>query len=160
MEALKHNFLLRGFFNRRGYEDSADLTKHEIPQLPMVAVSRNFTYEAAKIFDKPETAKLKGEKALNEAGNFLETNSFGLAVVAVHTDMKGDTEKNRLLTEARAMVVRDYLVQHFKLDDTRIKTMGQGKSADANALGGGVELLIYPPGTNSPGRQRAPASKH
>jgi phospholipid/cholesterol/gamma-HCH transport system substrate-binding protein len=160
MEALKHNFLLRGFFNRRGYEDSADLTKHEIPQLPMVAVSRNFTYEAAKIFDKPETAKLKGEKALNEAGNFLETNSFGLAVVAVHTDMKGDTEKNRLLTEARAMVVRDYLVQHFKLDDTRIKTMGQGKSADANAPGGGVELLIYPPGTNSPGRQRAPASKH
>ena len=160
MEALKHNFLLRGFFNRRGYEDSADLTKHEIPQLPTVAVSRNFTYEAAKIFDKPETAKLKSGKALNEAGKFLETNSFGLAVVAVYTDMKGDTEKNRLLTEARAMVVRDYLVQNFKLDDTRIKTMGQGKSADVNAPGGGVELLVYPPGTNSPENQRAPSSKH
>ena len=82
MEALKHNFLLRGFFNKRGYEDSADLTKHEIPQLPAAAVSKTFTYEAAKLFDKPDTAKLKSAKALNEAGKFLETNAFGLAVVS------------------------------------------------------------------------------
>jgi phospholipid/cholesterol/gamma-HCH transport system substrate-binding protein len=160
MEALKHNFLLRGFFNKRGYEDSADLTKHEIQQLPATSVSKNFTYEAAKLFDKPDTAKLKSPKALNEAGKFLETNAFGLAVVRAFTDMKGDTEKNRILTEARAMVVRDYLVQNFKLDDTRIKTIGQGKSAGANAPGGGVEILVYPTGTNPPNAQRALSSKH
>jgi len=57
------------------------------------------------------------------------------------------------------MVVRDYLVQNFKLDDTRIKTIGQGKSADANAAGGGVEILIYPAGTNPPDTQRALSSK-
>jgi phospholipid/cholesterol/gamma-HCH transport system substrate-binding protein len=159
MEALKHNFLLRGFFNRRGYEDSADLTKHEIAQLPATSVSKDFTYEAAKLFDKPDTAKLKSAKALTEAGKFLEVNAFGLAVVSVYTDMKGDTEKNRLLTEARAMVVRDYLVQNFKLDDTRIKTLGQGKSPNANAPGGGVEILIYPAGTNPPDAQRAVSSK-
>jgi len=159
MEALKHNFLLRGFFNRRGYENSADLTKHQIPQLPAAAVGKNFTYEASKLFDNPETAKLKSAKTLNEAGKFLEANGFGLAVVTAYTDMKGDTEKNRLLTEARAMVVRDYLVQHFKLDDTRIKTMGQGKSAYANAPGGGVEILVYPSGTNPPDAQRALSSK-
>ena len=34
MEALKHNFLLRGFFKKRGYEDSEELTKHAIAQLP------------------------------------------------------------------------------------------------------------------------------
>ncbi len=28
MEALKHNFLLRGFFKKRGYEDSDELGKH------------------------------------------------------------------------------------------------------------------------------------
>ena len=159
MEALKHNFLLRGFFNRRGYEDSADLTKHEIPQLPAAPVSKNYTYEAAKLFDKPDSAKLKSAKAVNEAGKFLETNAFGLAVVTAYTDMKGDTEKNRLLTEARAMVVRDYLVQHFKLDDTRIKTIGQGKSSDANAIGGGVEILVYPAGTKPPDVQRGLSSK-
>jgi hypothetical protein len=83
---------------------------------------------------------------------------FGLAVVAGHTDMKGDTEKNRVLTEARAMVVRDYLVQNFKLDDTRIKTIGQGEAADAN-MSGGVEILIYPTGTSLPHAQPAPRSK-
>lgn len=159
MEALKHNFLLRGFFNKRGYEDSADLTKHEIPQLPAAAITKSFTYQAAKLFDKPDTAKLKSAKALNEAGKFLETNAFGLAVVSAYKDMKGDTEKNRLLTEARAMVVRDYLVQNFKLDDTRIKTIGQGKSAYANVPGGGVEILVYPAGTNPPDIPRALSSK-
>lgn len=127
MEALKHNFLLRGFFNRRGYEDSVDRAKHAIRQLPAAQVSRNFTYEASKLFDNPDAAKLKSAKAVNEAGKFPETNPFGLAVVAVYADMKGDTERNRLLTEARVMVIRDYLVQNFKLDDTRIKTIGQGK---------------------------------
>jgi len=34
MEALKHNILIRGFFKKRGYEDSEELTKHEIPKLP------------------------------------------------------------------------------------------------------------------------------
>jgi phospholipid/cholesterol/gamma-HCH transport system substrate-binding protein len=159
MEALKHNFLLRGFFNKRGYENSADLTKHQIPQLPAVAVSKNFTYEAGKLFDKADTAKLKNAKALNEAGKFLETNAFGLTVVSAYKDMKGDTERNRLLTEARAMVVRNYLVQNFRLDDTRIKTMGQGKSAHANVPGGGVEILVYPSGTNPPDRQPALSSK-
>ena len=34
MSALKHNLLLRGFLNRRGYEDSSRLTEHEIAELP------------------------------------------------------------------------------------------------------------------------------
>jgi phospholipid/cholesterol/gamma-HCH transport system substrate-binding protein len=147
MEAMKHNFLLRGFFNKRGYEDSAEIKAHEIPQLPATPVAKQFDYDAKKIFDKPGTAKLKDDKALNEAGNYLQGNPFGLAVVAAYTDEKGDTEKDRTLTEARAMVVRDYLVQNFKLDDTRIKTIGLGKSVQANS--GKVEILIYAAGTNA-----------
>jgi len=38
----------------------------------------------------------------------LQSNPFGLAVVVAYTDMKGDTEKDRLLTEARSMVARDW----------------------------------------------------
>ena len=33
MEAMKHNFLLRGYFKSRGYEDSAELAKNEIDRL-------------------------------------------------------------------------------------------------------------------------------
>src|SRR5438876_1375873 len=148
MQALKHNFFLRGFFKERGYESAADLKKNEISQLPDKPVEKKFSYEAKKLFDKPDTAKLKSEKALNDMGGFLQSNRFGVAVIAASTDMKGDTEKDRLLTEARAMVVRDYLVRNFKLDDTRIKTIGVGKS-DKAAEGGSVDVLIYAEGTTA-----------
>ena len=42
-----------------------------------------------------------------------------------------------------AMVVREYLVENFKFDDTRLKTTGLGKTADATN-GGQVEILVYP----------------
>jgi phospholipid/cholesterol/gamma-HCH transport system substrate-binding protein len=156
MEALKHNFFLRGFFNKRGYEDSTDLSKHEISQLPAKPVDRKFTYDAGKIFERPDTAKLKNGKPLKDAGEFLQSNPPGLVVVAASTDMKGDTEKDRLLTQARAMVVRDYLVQNFKCDDTRIKTIGLGKSAETSD-GGRVEILIYSAGADSSTRASQPA---
>src|SRR5207237_6135114 len=107
MEALKHNFFLRGFFKERGFESSADLKKNEISQLPDKPVSKKFAYEAKKVFDKPDTAKLKNEKNLNDAGDYLQNNRFGVAVVAAYTDMKGDTQTDRLLREARAMLGRD-----------------------------------------------------
>ncbi len=46
------------------------------------------------------------------------------------------------------MVARDYLVKNFKLQDTKIKTIGLGKS-DKAPEGGSVEILIYPEGTVS-----------
>ena len=36
MEALKHNFFVRGYFKNRGYEDSAELAKDEIQACPRV----------------------------------------------------------------------------------------------------------------------------
>jgi len=124
MEALKHNFLLRGFFRNRGYEDTADLKKYEISRLPSANYSKRFVYDGAKIFNKPDSAKLKNQKALDDAGKFLEDNPFGLAVVVGYTSMKGDADKDRALTEARSLVVREYLAQHFKLDDNESRPWG------------------------------------
>src|SRR5690349_16113530 len=87
-------------------------------------------YDGAKLFSKPESAKLKNQKLLDEAGRYLQDNPFGLAVVAGYMGMKGDTDKDRQVAEGRTMVVRDYLAQHFKFDDTRLKTIGIGKSAE------------------------------
>jgi phospholipid/cholesterol/gamma-HCH transport system substrate-binding protein len=148
MEALKHNFFLRGFFKQRGYQSAEELKKNEISELPDKPVVKKFEYEAKKVFDKSDTAKLKDEKTLDDAGKYLETNSFGVAVVAAAADMKGDSEKDRELTEARAMVVRDYLVKHFRFQDTRLKTIGIGKSNRAPE-GGNVVVLIYPEGTST-----------
>lgn len=142
MEALKQNFLLRGFFKKRGYNDASELTKHAISKLPAQPRLKEFQYDAAKIFDKPDNAKLKNKKPLEEAGKFLAANKFGLAVVAAN-EMTGDTDKDRVLTQARAKVVRDYLVENFKLDDTRIKTIGLGKSKNAGDTSR-LQILVYP----------------
>ena len=158
MEALKHNFFLRGFFKERGYESAADLKKNEISQLPDKSPAKQFTYEAKKVFDKPDAAKLKDAKTLNDAGNYLQSNPFDLAVVVAYTDMKGDTEKDRLLTEARSMVARDYLVKNFKLQDTKIKTIGLGKS-DKAPNGGSIEILIYQEGATAAQNSSNPPSQ-
>ncbi len=142
-EALKHNFLLRGFFHNRGYEDDAELKRNAIAQLPPSSPSQRFAYPATKLFDKPDSAKIRNTKMLDATGKYLEQNPYGLAVVAASADMKGDSEKERETTQARAAVVRDYLAEHFKLDDTRIKVIGLGKS-DSAPEGGSVEVLIYP----------------
>ena len=94
MEALKHNFFLRGYFKNRGYEDSAELAKYEIEKLPPSTATKQFTYSAKQLFDKQDSAKLKNQKSLNAGGEFLANNLFGFAVIVVSAGMEGDTQKD------------------------------------------------------------------
>jgi phospholipid/cholesterol/gamma-HCH transport system substrate-binding protein len=152
MEALKHNFFVRGYFKNRGYEDSEDLAQNEIERLPQGTSIKEFTYSAKQLFDKQDSAKLKNQKSLNGGGDFLANNQFGFAVVVVSAGMEGDTQKDLVLTEARAMVVREYLVENFGFDDSQLKTLGLGKQTVANSdTGWGkVQIVIYPTGTEIP----------
>ncbi|HEY1947957.1 MAG TPA: MlaD family protein [Bryobacteraceae bacterium] len=145
LEALKGNFLLRGFFNKRGYVDSSELKKHELAALPAARPVKTFTFEPKEIFDKAESAKLKNKKALDEVGAYLEKAKFGLAVVVSSASLKGDTDKMLTLTQAQTTVIRNYLVQNFRLDDTRIKTRGLGKSEDLGPAAA-VEIRVYAAG--------------
>src|SRR5271155_3567967 len=152
MEALKHNFFVRGYFKNRGYEDSAELAKYEVERLPQGTPVKEFTYPAKQLFDKQDSAKLKNQKSLNAGGEFLANNQFGFAVIVASAGMEGDTQKDLVLTQARAMVVREYLVENFGFDDSQLKTLGLGKQTDAKADAGwgSVQILIYPTGTETP----------
>ncbi len=77
MGALKQNFLLRGYFKNRGYEDSADLAKNAVGRLPKGTPMKEFTYSAQQLFDKHDSAKLKNQKSLNSGGEFL-ANEMGV----------------------------------------------------------------------------------
>ena len=147
MEALKHNFFLRGFFKGRGYQDENELKKHEISRLPAEQPAKTFNYDAKQIFSKPDAAKLKNQKSLNEAGQYLQDNKFGMAVVAAYAGATGDTDKDRELSEAQSMVIRDYLAKTFKFDDTRVKTIGLGKAKDP-ADASKIEIMVYPAAAN------------
>jgi phospholipid/cholesterol/gamma-HCH transport system substrate-binding protein len=158
MEALKHNFFLSGYFKKRGYEDSSALTANRIGRLPEGTPLKVFTYTAKQLFDSRDSAKMKNHKSLDAGGNFLAQNQFGVAVVMVSTGMDGDTKKDLLLTEARAMVVREYLVENFGFDDSQLKTLGMGKQAGANldADWGSIQILIFPAGTEIPTEKPVP----
>jgi hypothetical protein len=158
MEAMKHNFFLRGFYKKRGYEDSTELTQNEVERLPQGTPIKEFTYPAKQLFDKQDTAKLKNQKSLNASGEFLANNQFAFAVIVSSAGMEGDSQKDLVLTEARAAVVREYLVEHFGFDDSQLKTLGEGKGQDSNSNGGWgtVRILIYPAGTEIPPNKQTP----
>ena len=67
-----------------------------------------------------------------EIGQFLQQQPFGLAVIAASTGMKGDSQKDKLLTEAQALVVQGYLVKsrirrHSSEDDRSGKEQQHGR---------------------------------
>jgi phospholipid/cholesterol/gamma-HCH transport system substrate-binding protein len=160
MDALKHSFFVRGYFKNRGYDDAAELVKYEIERLPPRTPMREFTYPAKHLFDKHNTAKLKNQKSLNAGGEFLASSDFGFAVVVASAGTEGDTQKDLVLSEARAMVVREYLVENFGFDDSQVKTLGLGKQMDGNSEGGWgtVQILIYPAGTAMPPKKATQAA--
>jgi phospholipid/cholesterol/gamma-HCH transport system substrate-binding protein len=159
MEALKHNFFLSGYYKRRGYEDSSELAANKISGLPQSSPVKIFTYTAKQLFDGRASAKMTDQKTLKAAGDFLAQTQFGLAVIEVSTGMDGDTQKDLVLTEARAMVIREYLVENFGFDDSQLKTLGMGKQTGANleADWGSIQILIYPTGTEIPVDKQATA---
>ena len=153
MEALKHNFLLKGYFKNRGYEDSSDLGKDAIESAPQVPTAQDFTLQAKDLFDKQDSAKLKGQRALNPAGQYLAANDFGVAVIEVSAGKTGSTDADKTLAEGRALVLREYyIVQHFGFDDSKLKTIALGKQTDETSKDnwGLVKILVYPPGTPIP----------
>jgi outer membrane protein OmpA-like peptidoglycan-associated protein len=121
--------------------DSDELKKHQISELPP-GPSKTFDYQAKAVFDKANSAKLKDQKMFDGAGDYLQSRKFDLAVVASSAGVKGDSERDRTLNEARTMVVRNYLVQNFRLDDTRIRILGTGKNKQLGE-NGKVQIVVY-----------------
>ena len=72
--------------------------------------------------------------------------------MAVYSSMEGDAAKDLVLSQGRALVVREYLVENFGFNDRRIKTLGMGKKTGTSpATGwGAIQILIYPVGTEMP----------
>jgi phospholipid/cholesterol/gamma-HCH transport system substrate-binding protein len=144
MEALKHNFFLRGFFKHRGYYDSSEVTRYAVAKLPDREPSKKFVFNGKELFHSSDTAKLSNEKRLGEVGSFLESSPFGLVVVAADTGTMGSKEDNLKLSQARAAVVRQYLAKKFKVDDSRIKTLGIGEVGPSSDQNGAVTINVYP----------------
>lgn len=126
MEALKRNFLLRGFFNRRGFFDLAQispadyrqgvLTKDSDRRVVRVWGRSEMLFEPEP--DRPETERLTDlGKMWADAGiaPYLEHVADGI-VMAEGYAQGGAPDEQFLRSRARASLVREYLITRFGLD--------------------------------------------
>ena len=152
-EALKRNFLFRGYFNRRGYFDlhelSVDQYRHGVLETRDRRVLRIWV-GAAVLFERDA----KGKERLSEGGQARLDSAMSQFVryprnspLVVEGYAQGATNDQRfLLSRQRAQLVRDYLVAKFALDTNFVASMPMGQEAVGSPDGNrwdGVALALF-----------------
>jgi outer membrane protein OmpA-like peptidoglycan-associated protein len=79
---------------------------------------------------KPNSAELLEEykSKLNEAGELLKKHESVTITIEGHTASTGNPDFEMKLSEERAGAVRDYLVNNFGIETSRIKVIGYGST--------------------------------
>ena len=126
MEAMKHNFLLRGFFKKRGYFDLAQMSPAEYRQGALTKGSDRRvvrTWGRADLLFEADPDH-QGNERLTAPGNawvdsaiapYLEHVASGIVIVEGYSQ-RGTRDEQYLRSRARAGIVRDYLIAKFHLD--------------------------------------------
>ncbi len=125
-EALKHNFLLRGFFRKRGYYTLTALSPDMYRKDPLFAAQNTDRawLPADQLFHPDshgvEELTSPGRSALRAAfGNYGQRVFQGPVVVEGYSD--SEIVSDRLaVSRTRAIVVRNYLQSSFHLDTGRL----------------------------------------
>src|SRR5690349_13664880 len=125
-EALKHNFLLRGFFRKRGYYTLTALSPDMYRKDPLFAAQNaDRAFLSADQLFRPDSHGVEeltsqGRSALNAAlGTYGQRIFQGPIVVEGYSDC--EIASDRLaVSRGRAILVRDYLQSHFHLDTGKL----------------------------------------
>lgn len=158
MDALKRNFLLRGFFNRRGYFDLAQVSPADYRQGTLTKGSDRRlirVWGRADLMFEPEPDR-PGEERLTEPGKawvdaavapYLEHVASGIVIVEGYAQ-QGARDEQFLRSRTRASMVRDHLIGKFHLDPQA--TAAMPLSADSTGSPGkspwdGVALAVILP---------------
>jgi phospholipid/cholesterol/gamma-HCH transport system substrate-binding protein len=125
-EALKHNFLVRGFFKKRGYYSLGDLSPEQYRRDPVFTrvsngrlwLSGSLLFEDGSNGDQMLSARGKQilNAALEEYGDSIIANPV---VIEGYSDGQIPTDQARL-SRARAMAIRHYLQSRFQLDEKNV----------------------------------------
>lgn len=77
-----------------------------------------------------DAPKPGSEEILNDLADYLITrkNGFNSFIIEGHTDSTGDGSYNLLLSQRRAARIKAIIVQKYKLDPRKIKSIGYGES--------------------------------
>jgi phospholipid/cholesterol/gamma-HCH transport system substrate-binding protein len=139
-EALKHNFLLRGFFRKRGYYTLTALSPDTYRKDPIFAAQNTDRawLPADQLFhpDSHSVEELtsQGRSALSTTfGNYGQRIFQGPVVVEGYSD--SEIVSDRLaVSRTRALLVRNYLQSHFHLDTGRLGAVAlENRTPDRSA---------------------------
>jgi len=125
-EALKHGFLFRGFFKRRGYYSLARLApdRYRLDKVFTNPGNPRVWIEAAELFEpkqgEGETLSREGRTRIDAAVAQLGDRVIGGAVVVEGYAVSGAPGDQLSLSRGRAILVRDYLHARYQLDDQNI----------------------------------------
>ena len=156
MEALKHNFLVRGFFNDRGFFNLAALSPAEYRA---GALTRKGARRTVRIWlgapvlfesdpEKPDSERLTddGKVRLDSAmATFLDQVPSAALIVEGHAQT-GTKDEQYLRSRLRSSTVRGYLIGKFQLDPLMTGIMPLGRDSEGSPDGApwdGVALAVF-----------------
>jgi phospholipid/cholesterol/gamma-HCH transport system substrate-binding protein len=152
-EALKHNFLFRGFFNRRGYFDLSDVSVQQYRQGMLEAAGRvplRIWLGTPVVFGRDANGKevLTGDgraridSAMSQFVRYPKTSP--LVVEGYAQEPTGDAQF--LMSRGRAELARDYIIERFGLDPRSVAVMAMGAQAPNSPTGDtwdGIALTLF-----------------
>lgn len=154
-EALKRNFLVRGFFERRGYFDLQDVTVAQYREGALKGRDRRvlriwlasgvlFERDAAGAEQLSAGGMARLDSAMSQFVRYAQGNPF--VVEGYAQAPTGDARY--LISRARAEIVREYLMGRFGLDPVSVTTMPMGDEAEDSPAGDhwdGIGLAVFVP---------------
>jgi phospholipid/cholesterol/gamma-HCH transport system substrate-binding protein len=158
MEALKHNFLFRGFFKGRGYFDLAAISPAEYRKgllskggdrrVLRIWLRADLVFEPDEGHAGAERLTDEGKARLDAAiAPYLEHLAAGVLVIEGYAQ-QGARDEQYLASRARAAIVRDYLIGKFHLEPQATGSMPLGAESSGNPGQGpwdGVALAVFVP---------------
>jgi phospholipid/cholesterol/gamma-HCH transport system substrate-binding protein len=158
MEALKHNFLVRGFFKNRGYFDLAAispadyrkgmLTKSGDRRMLRIWLRADLVFEPDQGNAGRERLTEDGKARLDSAiAPYLEHLASAILVIEGYAQ-QGARDEQYLTSRARAAIARDYLIGKFHLEPQATGSMALGAESSGNpdpAPWDGVALAVFVP---------------
>ena len=159
-EALKRNFLVRGFFNRRGYFDLADVSVDAYRQGVLESKERRamrLWIGAELLFDRNaqgvERLSDQGRSRLDSAMSQFVRYPRTSPIVVEGYAQRPTGDERFLLSRSRGQLVRDYILSRYGLDQKTIAVMPMGSEAVDSPSGDtwdGVAVTMFIP-TGPPG---------
>jgi phospholipid/cholesterol/gamma-HCH transport system substrate-binding protein len=154
MDALRHNFLFRGFFNSRGYYNLDDISPAEYRRGALVTGGRSpvrVWLSVERVYDSASTVEVprlsdEGKRRLDSAiAPYLDRMADAVLIVEGYVP-DGSRDQQYVASRARAVVAREYLVSRFHLDPTAAGVMPLGAEPAAGSPSepwNGIALALF-----------------